>query len=137
MAALLIAGVAVGVAGSAAVTPLAAQGEGCDRKAAPALTEDQKGKIKALQTEFEAAHKADLDAVKAARAKAKSEREAGASKDSAKAGMESVRPQMERLQAARQEMQTKVDAILTAEQRATGCYGPMGKGGKKHKKGDR
>jgi hypothetical protein len=128
VSALLIAG----VAGSAAFAPLHAQGDGCDRKSAPALTADQKTKIKALQTEFEAANKADLDAVKAARAKAKSEREAGVSQDSARAGVAAAAgEQLERLMAARQQLQQRIDAVLTPEQRATGCYGPLATGKKR------
>ena len=135
LAALVVAPLIAMPASATKARPLASQD--CDRKSAPALTEEQRTKIKALQSAFEDAHKADLDAVKAARAKAKSEREAGASKDSAKLGMESVRPQMERLATARQQLQTRVDSLLTPEQRASGCYGPMAKGGKgkKGKKG--
>ncbi len=107
----------------------------CDRSAAPKLTDEQKAQIKALVTAFRTANQSDLDAVRAAMRQAREARKNGASKDQIRSILEGVKLNLERLRPARAELRTQIQAVLTPEQKASGCYGPrfgagrMGPGG--------
>ncbi len=84
------------------------------------LTDDQKGKIKALEQAFEQANKADLQAVKAAYESAE-----GKPKAERDAILAAVAPAIARLEAARHSLTTAIAALLTPEQKASGCL-PLG-----------
>lgn len=86
----------------------------------PPLTDAQKAQIKALEDAFQANNKADLDAVKAAldsaRGKTKAEREAI---------LAAVKPAQARLETARKALKDAIKAVLTPEQKSSGCE-PLG-----------
>ena len=94
----------------------------CDPRTAPPLTVDQKTQISALVAGYEISNKADLDAIKAALEKARAAQKSGATRAEIKAILDAVRPAMERLAAAQAALQQAIDALLTPEQRASGCY---------------
>jgi Spy/CpxP family protein refolding chaperone len=94
----------------------------CDPKTAPPLTADQKAQISALVAAFEVSNKADLDAIKAALEKARAAKQSGATREQVKAILDAVQPAMARLAAAQAALRQAIDAVLTAEQRASGCY---------------
>jgi hypothetical protein len=106
----------------------------CDPSTATPLTDAQKAAIQALRTAFETANQADLDAVKAAMDAAREARQAGASRTEIEAILATVKEAMERLHAAGEQLRADIDAVLTAEQRASSCFGrglggPGGMGG--------
>jgi Spy/CpxP family protein refolding chaperone len=94
----------------------------CDPRTAPPLTADQKTQISALVAGYEISNRADLDAVKAALEKARAAQKSGATRTEVKAILDAVRPAMARLAAAQAALQQAIDALLTPEQRASGCY---------------
>ncbi len=102
----------------------------CDRSSAPRLTDEQKAQIKALVSAFHTANQADLDAVRAAMQQAREARKNGASRDQIRSILDAVKPNLERLRTARQQLAGQIQAVLTADQKASGCYGPrFGLGG--------
>lgn len=102
----------------------------CDRSAAPKLTDDQNAQIKALVSAFRSANQADLEAVKAAMQKAREARKNGATREQIKAILDAVQPNLDRLRTARQTLAAQIQALLTPDQKASGCYGPrFGLGG--------
>ncbi|HEX9109759.1 MAG TPA: Spy/CpxP family protein refolding chaperone [Longimicrobiales bacterium] len=99
----------------------------CDPATAPRLSDAQKAQIKSLRDAFAQANKSDLDAVKAAFQQARQARKNGATADSVKAILATVKPQLQRLATARQTLQSNIQAVLTPEQKASGCFvGPPG-----------
>jgi Spy/CpxP family protein refolding chaperone len=94
----------------------------CNRQTAPPLTDAQKSEIQALIAAFETSHEADLDALKAALARARDAQRSGATREQLKAIMDGVNAARERVRTAQLELQKQIDAVLTAEQRASGCY---------------
>src|SRR5690606_27583102 len=96
----------------------------CRPAAAPPLTAEQKADIQALYDAFRNANQADLEAVRAALEAARAARQAGATRDEVRALLDPVRPAMERLRAAGDQLRADIAAVLTAEQRATGCIRP-------------
>jgi Spy/CpxP family protein refolding chaperone len=94
----------------------------CDPRAAPKLNEAQITEIRALLAAYEQANRADLEAVKAALEKARAAQQNGATRDQINAILHSVQPAMERLAAAQAALLKAIDALLTPEQRASGCY---------------
>jgi Spy/CpxP family protein refolding chaperone len=84
------------------------------------LSDAQKAQITALEKAFETNNKADLQAVRdafeSARGKTRAERDSI---------LASVAPAIARLDAARKALTTSIAAILTPEQRASGCL-PLG-----------
>lgn len=94
----------------------------CDPRTAPPLTADQKTQISALVAGYEISNRADLDAVKAALEKARTAQKSGATRAEVKAILDAVRPAMARLAAAQAALHQAIDALLTPEQRASGCY---------------
>lgn len=95
----------------------------CDPTSATPLTDAQKAQIQALRDAFNAANKADLDAVKAAMDEAREAREDGASRAEIEAILATVKDAMERLHAAGEQLRADIDSVLTAEQRASNCFG--------------
>ena len=91
----------------------------------PPLTDTQKAQIHALELAFQTQNKADLDAVKAVLDEAAAAIRAGKSHDEVSAILEKARAPMQRLEAARKELRDKILAVLTPEQKASGCL-PLG-----------
>lgn len=94
----------------------------CDRSTAPALTDAQKTQIRALVTAFAQANRTDLQAVRQAFAQARQARRSGAGPDRVKAILEAVKPAAERVKTAREKLNADIQALLTPEQAASGCY---------------
>lgn len=94
----------------------------CDPRSVPALTDAQITEIRGLLVAYEQNNKPDIAAVKAAFEKAREARENGATREQIKAILDAVRPAMERLAAAQAALLKAIDAVLTAEQRASGCF---------------
>ncbi|HEX2721603.1 MAG TPA: lipoprotein [Gemmatimonadaceae bacterium] len=86
----------------------------------PALTDAQKAQIANLERAFVETNKADLDAVKAAFESAR-----GKSADEARAILDGVAPARARLEAARRQLHTAITAVLTPQQKESGCL-PLG-----------
>ncbi|MGQ0814932.1 MAG: Spy/CpxP family protein refolding chaperone [Gemmatimonadota bacterium] len=90
------------------------------------LSESQRTEISALIAAFEHANSADLAAIRDALERARAARANGASREDIKAILETVKAAMERVRAARIELAKDISALLTPEQRASGCYLPRG-----------
>jgi len=101
------------------------QPQRCDPSKFPPLTDAQKAQMKALETAFQTANKADLDAVKAAMDQVRAAVAAGKSTSEIEAILTGVRPAVERLEAARRALHAQLEAVLTPEQKASGCI-PLG-----------
>ena len=89
--------------------------------AAP-LGESQKAEISALISAFELANRADIDAIRAAFVEARTAHQNGASRDEIREILEAVRPAMQRVRAAEATLKIAILAVLTPEQRASGCH---------------
>ena len=94
----------------------------CDPATAPKLTDAQKAQIKALRDAFAQANGTDLDAVRAAFQQARQARQSGATPDQVKAILATVQPARQRLATARQKLASDIQALLTPEQKASGCF---------------
>ena len=92
----------------------------CKPEKFPALSDAQKAQIKALEDAFQTNNKADLDAVKAALDSAK-----GKTKSEREAILAAVKPAQARLEAARKALKEAIKAVLTPEQKNSGCD-PLG-----------
>ncbi len=97
----------------------------CDPHKFVPLTDAQKAQIRALEAAFEASNKADLDAVKAAYDEAKEAARAGKSREEIAKILERVKPAIARLATGRAKLHEQITAVLTAEQKASGCL-PLG-----------
>jgi Spy/CpxP family protein refolding chaperone len=97
----------------------------CDPSKFPPLTDAQKAQIRALEQAFQTANKADLDAVKAILEQARAAAQAGKTKAEVEAIIATAKPIMDRLEAARRSLKTQIEAVLTPEQKASGCF-PLG-----------
>jgi Spy/CpxP family protein refolding chaperone len=97
--------------------------ERCNPDSAVALTDAQKAQIQTLIDAFKSTNQADLDAVKAALEAAHDARKAGKTKAEIDAILAAVKPAMDRLHAAGEKLRTDIDAVLTAEQKASNCFG--------------
>jgi Spy/CpxP family protein refolding chaperone len=89
------------------------------------LTDAQKAQIKSLETAFQTANKADLDAVKAVIDEAQAAIKAGKSRDEVAAILQKAIAPMTRLAAARKTLRDQILNVLTPEQKASGCF-PLG-----------
>ena len=89
------------------------------------LTDAQKTEITALIAAFQTENQADLELVKSVFEQARAALEAGATRAELAAILEQARPAVERLRAARIELHNAIRAVLTPEQLASGCFGPM------------
>jgi len=98
---------------------------GCRPDRFPPLTDAQKAQIHALEVAFQTQNKADLDAVKAVLDEAAAAIRAGKSRDEVAAILAKAIAPMQRLEAARKALRDKILAILTPEQKASGCL-PLG-----------
>lgn len=97
----------------------------CDPTKFIPLSDAQKAQIRALETAFEQSNKADLDAVKAAYDEVKEAIKAGKSREEIAKILERVRPAILRLATGRMKLREQIIAVLTPEQKATGCL-PLG-----------
>ena len=88
------------------------------------LTDAQKTEITALVTGFEAANRADLDAIKAAFDTARAAHRDGATREQIAEILNQVRPAMERVRQAQLALHAAIDGVLTDAQRESGCFGP-------------
>jgi Spy/CpxP family protein refolding chaperone len=82
------------------------------------LTAAQREAIRALNTEFQRTHRADVDAMRTATRLAMQARRDGKTPDEVRAILETSRPTRERLGAAFAELHRAVMAVLTDAQRA-------------------
>lgn len=98
----------------------------CDPAKFPAFTDAQRAQVAALQQAFEKANRADLDAIAAARKAAEEARKAKKSEAEIKAILDAVQPAVDRVNAARRALDAQVAALLTAEQKASGCPWSVG-----------
>lgn len=97
----------------------------CDPSKFIPLTDAQKAQMRALETAFQEANKDDLAVVKAAFEQARAAIAAGKSREEAQAFINAVKPALDRLDAARRALRAQLEAILTAEQKASRCF-PLG-----------
>jgi Spy/CpxP family protein refolding chaperone len=93
--------------------------ERCD---GPALSEAQRTEIAALGAAFQEANQADLAAIRSVLEQARAAHKAGASREEVRALIEAARPAMARVRAAERELAVAIQAVLTPEQRAAGCF---------------
>jgi len=98
---------------------------GCRPDQFPPLTDAQKAQIHSLEVAFQTQNKTDLDAVRAVLEEAAAAIKAGKSRDEVAAILEKARAPMQRLESARKELREKILAVLTPEQKASGCL-PLG-----------
>ena len=97
----------------------------CDPSKFPPLTDAQKAQMRSLETAFQTANKTDLDAVQAAMQQVRAAIAAGKSRDEIQAILDGIKPAIDRLIAARKTLHDQLEAILTPEQKASGCI-PLG-----------
>lgn len=97
----------------------------CDPAKFIPLTDAQKTQIRALEAAFEQSNKADIDLVKAAYDEIKEAMKAGKSRDDIAKILERVNPSIMRLASGRAALRAQIIAVLTPEQRASGCL-PLG-----------
>jgi Spy/CpxP family protein refolding chaperone len=89
-----------------------------------ALTDAQKTEITGLIAAFNEANRADLEAVKAVFEEARAAYQNGASREQIRAILNKAAAAMQRLRTAHEALNASIRAVLTAEQLASGCYGP-------------
>ena len=94
----------------------------CNPRTAPPLTDAQRTQIRALIADYEAANRADLDAVRAGLERARLAHKNGATREQIKAILDSIKPAVERLARAQATLLAAIQNVLTPEQRASGCY---------------
>lgn len=97
----------------------------CDPSKFVPLSDAQKAQISALEAAFEQSNKADLDAVKAAYDEIREALRAGKSREEVAKILDRVKPAMARLATGRIRLREQIAAVLTPEQRASGCL-PLG-----------
>ena len=99
------------------------------RQGADSLSDTQKAQVKTLSEAFMAAHKPQLDSLRAIMEAARAAREAGKTPDEIRAIMEQGRAINEELAPARKDYHEAVVKLLTAQQVADGCIPPAPGGG--------
>ncbi|MDO8501815.1 MAG: Spy/CpxP family protein refolding chaperone [Gemmatimonadaceae bacterium] len=97
----------------------------CKAEQFPPLTDAQKAQIRSLESAFQEKNKADLETMKAAMDEAQVAIRAGKSRDEVAAIMAKAAPAAARLAAARKTLHDQILAVLTPEQKASGCV-PLG-----------
>lgn len=91
----------------------------------PPLTDAQKAQIRALETAFQTQNKADLELVKATLEEAHAALQAGATREDVSKILAKAGSAIMRLAVARKDLHTQILAVLTPEQKASGCL-PLG-----------
>jgi Spy/CpxP family protein refolding chaperone len=94
----------------------------CNTRTAPQLTEAQRSQIAALLAAYEENNKADLETLKNALERARQAQRNGASREEIAQILQSARDAAARLHAAQAELAAAIDALLTPEQKASGCF---------------
>lgn len=94
------------------------QGPGAPFPDSLKLTVAQKAQILALVTAFQAANKADLDAMKAAHEAARAAMKAGKTHDEVRAILQTAKAAADRVHAAAAALHAAINAVLTPAQRA-------------------
>lgn len=97
----------------------------CDPTKFPPLTDAQKAQMRALETAFQTANQADIDAVKTGLEQARAAAAAAKSRDEIQSILNGIKPAIERLESARRNLRAQLEALLTPEQKASGCI-PLG-----------
>lgn len=97
----------------------------CDPSKFPPLTDAQKAQMRALEAAFQTANQADIDAVRAAFEQVRAAIAAGKSRDEIQSILNGIKPAIERLETARRALRAQLEAVLTPEQKASGCI-PIG-----------
>ena len=97
----------------------------CKKGSFPPLTDAQKIQMKAYEEAFEAANKADLQAVRKALDDVKAAIRAGKTAAEVQAILDAVKPAIDRLATARKTLHDQLESVLTPEQKASGCI-PLG-----------
>jgi Spy/CpxP family protein refolding chaperone len=97
----------------------------CNRGSFPPLTDAQKIQMKAYEAAFEAANKADLQAVMKAMEDVKAAIRAGQTGAQVRVILDAVKPAIDRLATARKTLFDQLESVLTPEQKASGCI-PLG-----------
>jgi len=103
------------------------------RQGADSLTDAQKAQVRTLSDAFVAAHKVQLDSLRAIMEAAREARQAGKTQDEIRAIMDQGRAINNELLPARKEFHDAVVKLLSAQQVADGCIppapgGPPGRG---------
>ncbi|GLC24550.1 Spy/CpxP family protein refolding chaperone [Roseisolibacter agri] len=93
----------------------------CERGSAVQLSGEQVARIHALLEAFETAHRADLEALAGIAREVQAARQAGKSDAELRAILARSTPIRDRLAAAEAKLRADIDAVLTPEQRASGC----------------
>jgi len=99
------------------------------RQGADSLTDDQKSQVKALGDAFMAAHKPQLDSLRAIMEAARAARQAGQTEDQIRAIMDQGKAINDELAPARKDFHEAVVKLLTPQQVADGCIPPAPGGG--------
>jgi Spy/CpxP family protein refolding chaperone len=97
----------------------------CAKGSFPPLTDAQKAQMKAYESAFEQANKADLAAVRTGMEQIKAAITAGKGPGDIQALLDSIKPAIDRLATARKTLQSQLESVLTPEQKASGCL-PLG-----------
>lgn len=97
----------------------------CDPSKFPPLSDAQKAQMRALESAFQTANQADIDAVRAAFEQVRAAVVAGKSRDEIQSILNGIKPAIERLESARRNLRAQLEAVLTPEQKASGCI-PLG-----------
>jgi Spy/CpxP family protein refolding chaperone len=91
----------------------------------PPLTDAQKAQIRALEVAFQVANQADLALVKSVLEEAHAAARAGKSREEVAQILQKATAAVQRLEAARRVLRDQILAVLTPEQKASGCL-PLG-----------
>lgn len=86
------------------------------------LTQAQQAQIKTLLQSFEQANRADLITVANAMEQARAAKRAGKTDAEIRAILQTASAAQGRLEAAHKTLQTQIEAVLTPEQKASGCF---------------
>jgi Spy/CpxP family protein refolding chaperone len=89
-----------------------------------ALTETQQTEITALIAAFNVTNQADIATVRQAFEAARAAHQNGASREAILAILQGASGAMQRLMVAQFQLQAAIQAVLTPQQRDSGCYGP-------------
>jgi Spy/CpxP family protein refolding chaperone len=98
---------------------------GCRPERFPPLSDAQKAQIRALEQAFQSANQADLALVKSVYEEVEAARRAGKSREEIAQILAKAADPIKRLNAARIELRAKISAVLTPEQKSSGCL-PLG-----------
>jgi hypothetical protein len=99
------------------------------RQGADSLSDEQKAQVKSLSDAFAAAHKPQLDSLRAIMEAARAARQAGQTQDQIRAIMDQGKAINDELAPARKDFHEAVVKLLTPQQVADGCIPPAPGGG--------